>query len=230
MTQSLPASFRPGARPSERPAGRSERHSYAGSNAVGVLLRELEPDTGASGVGEPSVGRSRARRGHRYREPSGLDWTRGPAKSRQSPWSAEDLIRWLVLWVIGAIMLVVGWFLASSRATLQAQLVPVDIAIAGAILVCMANVLWLLSGRRAVGERMRQLLAPVGELAYARLLLAGQPISKAGDAERLVAGDGLHHFHRETCVMASGRNWPAFHLSDEGAADRVPCSVCLPIP
>ena len=231
MTRSFSAAtFRPGTKLLGKLTKRSAETSTSSDVANTVtIFRGQKPNGGVAAL-ETTIRLTgpRSMRRRSDEDTLGADWTTGRSQVRQSPWSSEDVIRWVGLWAIGVIMLVIGWYLASGRSTFQSQLVPADIAIGGAILVCLANVLWLLNGRQAVGRRMQYLLGSVAEVVNVDLSTSSSSTSTADGIVRLVAGPGLHHFHRENCVMASGRDWPAFHAGDDGAIDRVPCSLCLP--
>ena len=229
MTRSFSASsFRPASKILAKIAKRSSESSQSSEVANRIAIFRGPVSNGAIAVIGTAESLTGQRMTTRRRDESALagDWTSGRSQVRQSPWSSEDVIRWVALWAIGVIMLVIGWYLASGRPTFQSQLVPTDIAIGGAILVCLANVLWLLNGRQAVGQRMQSLLGSVAEAVNVDLSTSGGSMHEAG--VRLVAGPGLHHFHRETCVMASGRDWPTYNSGDDGELGRVPCTVCRP--
>jgi hypothetical protein len=137
-------------------------------------------------------------------------------------------VRWVALWVVGTVMLIVGWYLAAGDATFQAQIAPTDLAVAGAVVVSMANVLWILRGRRVIGERMHRLLAPLAEISAIRARSLELQSMLPTDSAILVAGIGMEHFHRSTCPMAAGREWPPLSGADLEISDRIPCGVCRP--
>jgi hypothetical protein len=151
------------------------------------------------------------------------------ARSVQSPWTAEDLLRWAGLWVVGLVLLGVGWYQASGKGSFGAQVAPTDLAVAGAIVVCVANVVWILNGRRAVGRRMHALLAPIEQLTDLHLSARATAAGESNQNEVLVAGPGTRHYHRASCQLAAGRNWPALSGVDLAASDRTACGVCRPL-
>jgi CHASE2 domain-containing sensor protein len=75
-----------------------------------------------------------------------------------SPWTAVHLRRSLVPAVLAAVLISAGWYAASRQRTIGAQLVPAYAALAGLLVCGYASLTWLLCGRRAIGERRRQLL------------------------------------------------------------------------
>jgi hypothetical protein len=123
-------------------------------------------------------------------------------------------------------MLLTGWFQASGRATLNAQIGPADIAVGGAVLFCAANVMWIMRGRRALGERIRlSLEAFDSDVAGSDHGWSAAPV---GEFDLLVAAPGTRHFHRKLCYMVAGRE--RLENSEEGHRDagRKPCGVCRP--
>jgi hypothetical protein len=136
------------------------------------------------------------------------------------PWTAADAVRSTAVLAGGAVLLGVAWFGAATKKAVEGQ---VGYGVAGVIGVCImfaGGVLWLMSGRRSVGVRVRRLL---GEPPRARAGL--EPTPPAGG---LVAGDGVAHFHRTTCPMAQGRPWPVSAREHHERAGRRPCGICRP--
>lgn len=144
--------------------------------------------------------------------------------SRDSLWSGDDLLRWAGLLVIGIGLWAVGWYRSGGVSQLGNQIGDVDLAVVGVTLASVSHAIWLLRGRRAIGERRRLLLGdPVTS--------EPQPIAKSSDVPqapaRFVAGDNSRFFHRPGCPMAQGRSWG----TEPGEADlstQIPCGVCRP--
>src|SRR6185437_4675303 len=88
------------------------------------------------------------------------------------------------------------------------QVGPLDAALAGLLLSGVGNLVWLLHGRRAVGERRRLLLPDVAASAAAHVVVAvppPSPASTATEADVFLAGEGMERFHRPGCALAAGR-------------------------
>ena len=154
-------------------------------------------------------------------------------------WRPEDFMRWVISIGAGGIVLVVSWYVCAGDASFYRQIGPLDAAVAGLILAGLGNAMWLLRGRRNIGERRRALLPDmavaraideaVGEL---RELAVGPGVGVSADlrAEQrlLVAGDGLARFHRPGCALAAGRNWTGANRQAHLDLGRQPCGVCRP--
>jgi hypothetical protein len=170
--------------------------------------------------------------------------TVGAAVTGRAPnwslWSAEDLLRWLLTVGAGAIVVAVSWYVCAGDASFNRQIGPLDAAAAGLVLGGLGNVMWLVRGRRVLGERRRALLpdpltliaGSAGAAGSAPTALAPVPAAVeeiAGDPAGLfVAGDGLARFHRPGCALAEGRDWVASSRRQHEDAGRMPCGICRP--
>jgi len=145
-------------------------------------------------------------------------------------WHQGDLLRWGLVVGVALVMCIVGWYLASEDATMGKQIGPANLAVGGLIVAGVGHVSWLLSGRRAVGERRRVLL---GEPAAATVSVSEdvdvtREMSVPGGADDLIAGEGLRYYHRADCTLAGSRDWPSAGRGEMEAAGRQPCGVCRP--
>jgi hypothetical protein len=159
--------------------------------------------------------------------PSGRDQ---PTLLRSVPWRADDLIRWISASALASVLIVVGWYVAAGQAGDSRQVVPLNLAVGGAVVGGVANLAWLLRGWHAVGERRK---------ALARLLLTDVPgaepeHSRSAESERasasvgMLVGEGSRYFHRPSCPLAAGRSWQPAPLAAHLKAGREPCGVCEP--
>jgi len=163
---------------------------------------------------------------------------RAAVAQRAALWSAEDLLRWALATGVGGIVIAVSWYVCAGDASFNRQIGPLDAAVAGAVVSGLGNAVWLLRGRRALGERRRALLAdPVvavdtGEPGAVRRVSTSAETGTASpatsEAELLVAGEGLLRFHRSDCVLATGRTWTSATREQHEDAGRLPCGVCRP--
>jgi hypothetical protein len=132
---------------------------------------------------------------------------------------------WAVCTGTGTALSVAGWWSASGQGAIADQIPPASVCLLGALVAFAGQVAWVLRGRRAVGARAQWLLpeAPAEDPAVVTATL------DAGDG-RLVAGDGLVHYHRVGCRFALGRDWPAAGRTEHEASGRRPCGACRPGP
>lgn len=162
------------------------------------------------------------------------------APARPLLWGAEDLLRWVITIGLGGIVVVVAWYVAAGEATFSQQVAPVDAALAGLLLSGIGNLVWLLHGRRALGERRRLLLPDVVAAAAVEPTvaletggdpgaLATPPSGTASVEDVFLAGEGMERYHRPDCALAAGRaGWTTATRSEHEAAGRRPCGVCRP--
>lgn len=144
---------------------------------------------------------------------------------------ADDFLRWLGLVVIGTALIVTGWWMASGQGHLDDQVGPASLAAAGAIVTSVAHVLWILRGRRTVGERMERITnAPWIDSGGidTGALLGGQSALPAAPRATLVAAPESQLFHRPSCPMVRGRAWLAAERTQHEMAGRRPCGLCAP--
>jgi hypothetical protein len=167
--------------------------------------------------------------------PSSIDAPRQVVRARPLLWGAEDLLRWAITTGLGGIVIAVGWYIAAGEATFAQQVGPLDAALAGLLLSGLGNLVWLLHGRRALGERRRLLLPDVADVtagAAARGIAVGAPLTATSEtavADVFLAGEGMERFHRPGCALAAGRTgWTTATRQEHEEAGRRPCGVCRP--
>ena len=163
---------------------------------------------------------------------------RAAVAQRATLWSAEDLLRWALVTGLGGIVIAVSWYVCAGDASFNRQIGPLDAAVAGAVVSGLGNAVWLLRGRRALGERRRALLADplvaidTGDPGAVRRVSTpagtGTVSPVTSEAELLVAGEGLLRFHRPDCILASGRAWTSATREQHEDTGRLPCGVCRP--
>lgn len=144
---------------------------------------------------------------------------------RPAPWTATDVQRWLSLSALGLVVVLVGWFLVSDKATYDEQMDVISVAVFGVILAAVGNGFWIMQGRRAVGERTRVLLAERTASLSAVMAQGAGPARPPDDV--YVAGSDSTLFHRPSCALAQGRNWTPVEHHVHESAGRVPCGVCV---
>jgi hypothetical protein len=144
-----------------------------------------------------------------------------------SPWIAEDLVRWATTTAVALAVIAVAGIAAHGQKLFHNQYVWGDLAVAGALVGFYANVIWLLRGRRSVGERMQTLL---GDAPPSQVRTQAGPRAGEGHAVslELVAPNGAKLFHRPECLLAVGREAFSASRSAHEAAGRAPCGVCRP--
>jgi hypothetical protein len=135
-------------------------------------------------------------------------------------------MRWALAVGVGGLVVVVSWYVCSGDASFSKQVGPADAALGGLVLAGLGNAMWLLRGRRALGERRRALLPDVAAAAEPVGRVTRVSGVEARPDELLVAGEGMVLFHRPDCALATGRAWRTMTRAEHENAGRHPCGVC----
>ena len=139
-------------------------------------------------------------------------------------------MRWLTASFVGGVVVAVAWYLGAGQASDAHQVGPLDLAVGGKVVVGgIANLMWLLRGWHAVGERRKALIARLPTEAT-----SGAELGRDVDGTTrpiglgVLVGEGLRYFHRPSCPLTVGRNWPPATLEEHLRAGRQPCGMCRP--
>ena len=151
------------------------------------------------------------------------------AAPRRMPWTVEDLMRTYLGNAIGVVAVLTSWYGVSGTAVPARSVRWLVVGIAGVIALGTVNGLWLLAGRRAVGERSALVNVGIEEL----LLELGPapapavaPVATEVPRElTLVTVAGGTRYHRSDCQLVIGKR---VLVGSEGVAARIPCGVCAP--
>jgi hypothetical protein len=138
-----------------------------------------------------------------------------------------------MLYLVNAFGLVVaalGWYGSSGTGRFDRQAGWANVAIAGTVILAVANTVWLMAGRRAVAGRYRTIMNSVASPRLAGVtehLRTVSPESAAGEGA-LVATPSMRWYHRPGCLCATGKTVvPATRAAHEEGG-RAPCWVCHP--
>ena len=131
---------------------------------------------------------------------------------RPVPWKLGDLLVLYVCTLGGLVLVGVGWFGTSSSVVVGDQVRWVVVGAAGVIVLGAGNLAWLLTGRRAVGELRRRLVAE-------RRLLSVPP---SASTMRLVSGPNMTRAHLDSCPLVAGK--PVATVTATDGLRR--CGVC----
>jgi hypothetical protein len=141
-----------------------------------------------------------------------------------SPWESRD-IRFLgAACLLGSAALLVSWYGASRSLMPAEEWVWFEVGLGGLALMAIAEAVWFLRGRRAVGI-VRALIVP-GLLDPDESAADARPVASA--QRGLVAGAGMSRFHRPECAFVAGRDLGARPRAEHVHAGLRPCEVCEP--
>jgi hypothetical protein len=139
-----------------------------------------------------------------------------------SPWSLEYGAFAVVANLVGAVLVIAGWFGASNAVSLNHQVAWLELGIVGLIVAGTADVFWLLRGRRAIAAATGMLLSTSSlESLFPSVVPA---YAAAPDGERRVFVEGTSHHHRPTCFMVAGK--AVKELPRSGRRGLTACEVC----
>jgi hypothetical protein len=137
------------------------------------------------------------------------------------------VLGWVAATLTSAVVLIVCWYAVSGDYSFDDQKTALDLAIVAVVVTNLAGAAALISGRRAVALRRRQMLADMPT----RSLRSASPGPEALDGTApvaLIAGAGLTRYHRSTCQLAAGRDWPEASRASHELDGRTPCGACRP--
>jgi hypothetical protein len=149
-----------------------------------------------------------------------------PGRGGRAPWNGGDLVRLIVIVAVGAVVCAVAWTGASGHAQLKDQKGWIAVGVAGFLVAVAGQSLWLRQGRRAVAAHAARVM---GDVAALTPDVSHRSTPRAVSPEQhLVAADGMRHFHRPDCPIATGRAWTPLPRRAHEATGRTPCGICQP--
>jgi len=137
-------------------------------------------------------------------------------------WRDTDVVMVAVTTVLGFSGIAGAWFGADGASSLAQQAMWLNVAVAAFAVSGVGLCLWLMRGRRAVGERRAGLVSldPVDDEPPA----APARVRRGGTGElTLVRATGMRRVHDPSCPLVEGK-----HVEPATLGDGEPCAVCEP--
>jgi hypothetical protein len=141
-----------------------------------------------------------------------------PAPRQPYPWHANDLLRWFTMLGVASVALVIAWWGASGTARTSTLITWINVGGAAIVVAGLANMRWLLQGRRAVAVRRK------GLLPVAQSVVVPPASEPPGDVRVAVVGTTRHH--RPDCVAVAGKTVRRASVAAHERAGRRPCGLC----
>jgi hypothetical protein len=156
------------------------------------------------------------------------------------PWRAGHVVVTSAGVGLGAVGVLVSWWAVSRTARLSSQIGWMNLGAAGLMVVGATLAMWVLAGRRAIGQRQARLEAALDGVV-ARRRVRPVPVTKAaagrraavveatGDdapPERWVWARGMTRYHREGCQLVQGKQVRIASLGVHERSGRRPCGMC----
>lgn len=139
--------------------------------------------------------------------------TRSPA----SPWRDSDLTVTALLSLLGLIAIIIAWFRANHTSSLTDEILWLNVAVTGFAVTAIGLALWLMRGRRAIGERRLSLVS--FEPAVPGPAVRRQRVART--SSELVRVPGTRHVHDPDCPLVAGKQ---VEPAEAGTGQR--CGVC----
>ena len=157
------------------------------------------------------------------------------AAARPLPWEPTQLVRLSVGTAVGLFAVATGWLGVSGQAALTLQFAWASLCILGLVVSGLANIAWLLAGRRALGVRLAAVLPQVAARLQqpvpspdAAAVPSPAPVRTAVDALALVASAAMTRFHSVDCPLVRGKDVTASSRAQHQRLGRSCCPVCAP--
>jgi hypothetical protein len=138
------------------------------------------------------------------------------------PWQLADVLALCAFTGIGFVTLFVAWWGVSGTAEISAQVTWINGGVGGLLVLGTGNCIWLLAGRRALGERCGWLLGHLGQLPV------GASVQDNGAAPEVVSAPGMAHYHRPDCQLVIGKRATPESAAERRRHGRRPCGMCCP--
>lgn len=135
-----------------------------------------------------------------------------------APWRGTDLLRLSVTAVLGVALLVTSWYGAARQGAFDKQSPWIDLGIVAGIVFGAGNCVWVLQGRRRIGERRNRLIPFTAEAVD---LYRWRPVWNTSDqppasgaavaptnngrGDGLVRAEGMRFAHRPNCPLVDGK-------------------------
>ena len=156
-----------------------------------------------------------------------MNTTDGVRPHPDMPWDMSALVATAAGTCVGFGLLVTAWVGASGEMQVADQFAWLNFGVFGTVLAGASGALWIMQGRRAVGLRLRAVLAPerpMHDHAPERDAGAGAPRNV------FVAGPAMTRYHDPSCLLVEGKPVEARGSEPEHRqVGRRPCELCRPV-
>jgi hypothetical protein len=143
-------------------------------------------------------------------------------------WRPTETAAWALTNAAAAALVLTAAYGLTVVPTVEQQLPWMTIAVLGVALSGVANGLWFLAGRRAVGVRLRAVSTGADGLAASfETASSGRPAAPV--LTSFVAVEGLRYYHQPGCPLVTGRDAKLRAVApDDNRAGLLPCGWCQP--
>ncbi|MGH8998784.1 MAG: hypothetical protein ACRDY7_05270 [Acidimicrobiia bacterium] len=135
-----------------------------------------------------------------------------------APWRRSDVMLLGASQLAGLGLLSAAWLGISGTTDFSTQIAWINAGGVGLVGIGAGCALWVVRGRRRVGQRVREEI-----LVHAGLAAAGSGVQSETAGEQFVTGPGMSHYHRPGCQAVAGK--PVTSATGQGLE---PCGLCEP--
>ena len=128
-------------------------------------------------------------------------------------------------WSVGLLVVSVGWWGTSGKATTDDQFRWLALGVVGIILCLAVSAAWVFAGMRAVGARIRDIVPRPSEV---RPVVDLRAASDTTADDVIVAAAGMRYYHRSSCRLAQGKAVRPAERTAHLREGRSACGVCRP--
>lgn len=142
------------------------------------------------------------------------------------PWHVQDDTRRWQTHVVAVILLGASWYVAAGSTSPSSQVTSVAAGLGAAALAGSGEILWLLTGMRAVRDRKEDAAGRIEVLGPTRDASPTAAAPERRVAAPLVAVSGATLFHDMHCDAVAGKPVVIAGRSAHVRASRRPCAMC----
>ncbi|MBA0126552.1 hypothetical protein H0B56_13455 [Haloechinothrix sp. YIM 98757] len=137
--------------------------------------------------------------------------------ARHLAWRDGDIVTLAVTALVGPIAIAAAWAGAERAGSALARAGWLQVGVAGFAIFAGGVCLWLLRGRRAVGERRAALIS----LEQRAADVPRTTHATGTESPELVRAEGMARVHRPGCPLVAGK-----HVDPASPGDGRSCEVC----
>jgi len=149
--------------------------------------------------------------------------TSPPLVRRQGPWSELLVARLVIVNAAALVALLASWFQTAAANDVSDRLAWLNVSVAAIVVVGLTNGMWVLGGRRKLGQARAALL---DELTRTR---SDRPVAAATTTNETISGPGMTWFHEPGCPLLRCKSDLLVDTNDRRLDSGLrPCPTCLP--
>ena len=147
-------------------------------------------------------------------------------KRAPAPWHTGHRLSLALLSLLGLGGIALSWWMVGGTAQTATQQAWLDVSVVALLVAAAADAQYLLTGRRAVRRRERELTLRVAALAAGPASIVDS--SADPDTGAVVTSARMSRYHSGDCLLVRGKTVGRCSVAENRLAGRRPCGVCTP--